>query len=122
MKPGHYTPPILAFDENDLRSSLKIVTRKSRRDNFNTVTGLYKGPGTNYTPTDYPAVKSAVFLAEDNDIESAISIDYPMIDSVWTAQRISTLSLRRYREQISVVALFGLNAFSCANCGSCHLK
>ena len=110
VKPGHYTPPIATFGEDDMRSSLKIVTRKSRRDNFNTVTGLFKGPGTNYTPTDYPAVENATFLSEDNGIVSSISLDYPMTDSVWTAQRISNIALRRNREQISVMGLFGLNA------------
>ena len=111
VKPGHYTPPIATFGEDDMRSPLKIVTRKSRRDNFNTVTGLFKGPGTNYTPTDYPAVENDTFLREDNGIVSSISLDYPMTDSVWTAQRISNIALRRNREQISVMALFGLNAF-----------
>ena len=111
IKPGHYTPPIATFGEDDMRSPLKIVTRKSRRDNFNTVTGLYKGPGTNYTPTDYPAVNNDTFLREDNGIVSSISLDYPMTDSVWTAQRISNLALRRNREQVSVMALFGLNGF-----------
>ena len=110
-KPGHYTPPIETFGEDDMRSALKIVTRKSRRDNFNTVSGLYKGPGTNYTPTDYPAVNNPTFLREDNGIVNTISLDYPMTDSTWTAQRISNLTLRREREQISVTALFGLNAF-----------
>ena len=111
VKPGHYTPPIATFGEDDMRSSLKIVTRKSRRDNFNTVTGLFKGPGTNYTPTDYPAVENDTFLREDNGIVSSISLDYPMTDSVWTAQRISNIALRRNREQVSVMGLFGLNAF-----------
>ena len=111
VKPAYYTLPIADFDENDLRSNLKIVTRRSRKDSFNIVTGVYKGPDTNYQATDYPSARSDTFLEVDNNIASSISLDLPFTDSPQTAHRIATIMLRRNREQITITALFGLNGF-----------
>lgn len=56
MKPAYYTSPVLRLDEDDLRSAISVSTRHSRRDNFNTVKGTFRGPDTNYQPTDYAEV------------------------------------------------------------------
>ena len=36
VKPAYYTAPVALFTEDDLRSSISVSTRHSRRDNFNT--------------------------------------------------------------------------------------
>ena len=60
MKAAAYTSPVLALDEDDLRSQISVSTRHSRRDGFNKVKGTFRGPDTDWQQTDYPAVASIV--------------------------------------------------------------
>jgi len=43
MKPAYWTTPVLDLNEDDLRSSVSVSTRHSRRNNFNTVKGTFRG-------------------------------------------------------------------------------
>jgi len=64
MKPAYYTSPVLTLTEDDLRSSISVSTRHSRRDNFNIVKGVFRGADTNYQPTDYAEVTN---ITDDGD-------------------------------------------------------
>ena len=110
IKAGHYTPPVYDFDEDDLRSTLQVVTKHSRRDSFNIVRGIYKGPETNFQSTDYPSITSDDYLREDADIASSISLDFLFVNNKYAAQRIAAMVLRRNREQLTLKALFGTAA------------
>tara|TARA_R100000329_G_scaffold50992_1_gene47080 strand:- start:5282 stop:7870 length:2589 start_codon:yes stop_codon:yes gene_type:complete len=111
VKAGAYTSPVLSLNEDDLRSSVKIITRHSRRDNFNTVKGVFKGSETNFMPSDYPAVTSQTFINVDNGEESVLDFELPFTDTNTRAQRIAKMALFRNREQLTVSAVFGLKAF-----------
>lgn len=113
MKPAYYTNPILSLDEDDLRSSISVSTRHSRRDNFNVVKGVYRGPDTNYQPTDYTPVTDAGFLTIDGNQESVLNLDLPYTDDFDIARRLALITLERNRQQITVQASFGLKAFRC---------
>jgi len=39
MKPAYWTAPVMDLNEDDLRSSISVGTRHSRRDNFNVIKG-----------------------------------------------------------------------------------
>ena len=110
-KAAAYTTPLVAFDEDDLRSSVKINTRHSRRDNFNTVKGIFRGAETNYQDSDYPEITSQAFIEIDNGERSVIDLDLPFTDTSSMAQRIGKIALYRNREQLTVSASFGLRAF-----------
>ena len=56
MKPAYWTAPVLDLNEDDLRSSISVSTRHSRRNNFNTVKGTFRGLESNWQTTDYPQV------------------------------------------------------------------
>ena len=62
MKPAYWTAPVLDLNEDDLRSSMSVSTRHSRRDNFNTVKGTFRGEESNWQTTDYPQVTNAAFV------------------------------------------------------------
>ena len=113
MKPAYYTSPVLSLDEDDLRSSISVSTRHSRRDNFNIVKGVYRGPDTNYQPTDYTPVTDAGFLTIDGNQESVLNLDLPYTDDFDIARRLALITLERNRQQITVQASFGLKAFGC---------
>ena len=72
IKAGSYTSPVVAFTEDDLRGSLSIQTRRSRRDNFNVVRGKFRGDETNFQTTDFPEIRSSTFLTIDNSEENVI--------------------------------------------------
>lgn len=113
MKPAYYVAPTLTLDENDLRSSVSLSTRHSRRDNFNTVKGTFRGSESNWQVTDYPEVSNSAFVSADKDQVSVIDLDLPFTDTADMARDIARIALERNRQQLTVNASFGLNAFPC---------
>jgi len=117
MKPAYYTSPVLDLNEDDLRSGISVNTRHSRRDNFNVVKGTFRGPESDYQPSDFPQVpvlNSATYdalLAADGGQESVIDLQLPFTDNTTEARRLSRITLERNRQQLSVQATFGLKAF-----------
>jgi len=111
LKAGKYTTPVLNLNEDDLRSPLSVSTRHSRRDNFNGVRGVFKGPASNYQPTDYPLVTDSSFVTADGGEESLLDLPLPFTDSPGEAQRIANIALERNRSQITLTGSFGLRAF-----------
>jgi len=112
MKPAYWTAPVLSLDEDDLRSSISVATRHSRRDNFNTVKGTFRGAETNWQVTDYPEVTNAAFVATDKGQVSTVDIDLPFTDNSIEARRIGRIGLEGNRQQIVVSASFGLRALA----------
>ena len=108
MKPAYWTAPVLALTEDDLRSSINVSTRHSRRDNFNVVKGTFRGAESNWQTTDYPQVTNSDFLSADGGQESVADVDLPFTDNSIEARRIALISLERNRQQLTVSASFGL--------------
>jgi hypothetical protein len=108
MKPAYWTAPVLALTEDDLRSSINVSTRHSRRDNFNVVKGTFRGSESNWQTTDYPQVTNSAFLSADGGQESVADVDLPFTDNSIEARRIALISLERNRQQLTVSASFGL--------------
>ena len=111
MKAAKYVTPTVTLDENDLRSGISLSTRHSRRSNFNTVKGKFKGSESNWQEADYPVVTDPVFVSADNGIVNTLDLSLPFTTSSKTAQRIANVALRRNREQLTFSASFGLKAF-----------
>jgi hypothetical protein len=111
MKPAYWTEPALTLDENDLRGSITVNTRHSRRDNYNTVKGTFRGSESNWQVTDYPEVTNSAFLSADNNQESSIDLTLPFTDNSVEARRIANVSLERNRQQLTITASFGMRAF-----------
>lgn len=111
MKPAYYVAPTLTFTEDDLRSNISVRTRHSRRDNFNTVKGTFRGEESNWQVTDYPEVSNSAFVAADNGQESVLDLELPFTDNADEARRIARIVLERNRQQLTVSASFGLRAF-----------
>jgi hypothetical protein len=112
MKPAYYTAPVLSITSDDLRAGLQIQTRASRRDNFNTVRGTFRGEESNWQVTDYKPVTDSAFVDADGGFDSSIDLDFSFTTSHLTAQRIARIALQQQREQITVSGRFGLRAFS----------
>lgn len=110
---GAYINPTLTFDENDLRGGITVQTLVSRRENFNAVKGVFSSVKDKYIVTDFPAIVSNAFLAEDNNERVFKSIELGMTTSASMAQRIAKIDLLRARQQLTVqlpLKLQGLKA------------
>ena len=108
MKPSYWTSPVMDLNEDDLRSSISVATRHSRRDNFNVIKGTFRGEETNWQVTDYPQVTNAAFLAADGGQESVADVNLPFTDTSITARRLALIALERNRQQLTISASFGL--------------
>lgn len=106
---GAYVSPTISLDEDDLRGPLSIQTKRSRRDNYNAVKGVFSSSAHNYTATDYPAIISSAYAIDDGetiykDLELPFTVSSPM------AQRIAKIFLLQSRQQIVVSAPCKLTA------------
>lgn len=108
MKPAYWTAPVMDLSEDDLRSSLSVGTRHSRRDNFNVIKGTFRGEESNWQTTDYPQVTNSAFLSADNNQESVADVDLIFTDNSIEARRLALISLERNRQQLTVNGSFGL--------------
>ena len=108
MKPAYWTSPVMDLNEDDLRSSISVGTRHSRRDNFNVIKGTFRGEESNWQTTDYPQVTNSAFLSADNNQESVADVDLSFTDNSIEARRLALISLERNRQQLTVNASFGL--------------
>jgi hypothetical protein len=111
MKASSWVAPTVSFNEDDLRSGISLSTRHSRRDNFNSVKGTFRGAESDWQPADYPEVSDPAFLAADNGLVNVLDFTLPFTTSSLTAQRIARIALNRNREQLTFSASFGMRAF-----------
>ena len=111
LKVGEYTTAVKTFTLDDLRSAITLDTKHSRRDNFNVVRGTFVDANSDYVRTDYPEIKGSTFISNDNGIESAIDLALPLTTSGSMAQRLAKMTLFRAREQMTLTADFGMEAF-----------
>jgi hypothetical protein len=110
IKVGSYSSPTITLTENDLRSDISLVTKNSRKDNFNTVQGVFNDASQRWLEVDYPEIKSATFITEDGGEQSIMGMDLPLTTSAASAQRLAKMALFRSREQFTFVADFALTA------------
>jgi len=106
-----YRTPTVTIDESMIVDSMTIQTKRSSRDLFNGVKGVFSSVDDNYVLTDYPAIISSSYAVEDG-APSYIDIDLPYTTDVLMAERIAKLSLLRSRQQITVGLRCNLSALS----------
>jgi len=111
VKASAWIEPTVTFDEDDLRSGISLSTRHSRRDNFNSVKGTFRGAESDWQPADYPQVSDPSFLSADNGLVNVLDFGLPFTSSSLTAQRIARIALNRNREQLTFSASFGMRGF-----------
>lgn len=105
-----YQAPEIELDQDDLRGNLTVATRHSRRDNFNTVVGAYKGEETDYQRDNYTEISSPFYLTQDNEIRASSELNLFFTDTENMARRIALTYIRRNRLQITVQGEFGIRA------------
>lgn len=112
LKVGAYSSPVKTLTLDDLRGPIDLQTRTSMRDSFNGVGGTFNNASDNFITADYPPIKSSTFQTEDGGDELILDLPLPYTTSSATAQRIAKMTLYRGREQMTISADFGLEAFN----------
>lgn len=108
---GDYVAPTKVLTLDDLRGPIQLSTRVSLQDQFNGVQGTFNNAAGRWITTDYKPVTSSVFEAEDGGERKLLDLALPFSTSAATARRLAKLTLFRGREQMTLTADFGLNAF-----------
>ena len=108
IKPAYWTAPVMDINNDDFRSGIGVSTRHSRRDNFNTLSGTFRGSESDWQITDYPSVTNAAFLAADNGEESVADVPLTFTAFSLEASRLGLIALEANRQQLTVSASFGL--------------
>ena len=111
LKVGVYSAPVKTLTLDDLRSPISLDTRTTMRDNFNAVGGTFIDANQDFITADYPRIVSEAFKDEDGGEEVVLDLALPFTTSAATAQRLAKLTLLRGREQMTLSAEFGLEAF-----------
>jgi hypothetical protein len=111
-KAGAYSSPSDTLTEDDLRAGISIVTKPSRRDNFNAVKGVFLPEDVgNWQPTDYAPVTSSTFETEDGSERLFSELDLTFTQSSSMAQRIAKIALYKSRQQLVITMPCKLTAF-----------
>ena len=108
IKPAYWTAPVMDINNDDFRSGIGVSTRHSRRDNFNTLSGTFRGSESDWQVTDYPSVTNAAFLTADNGEESVADVPLTFTAFSLEASRLGLIALEANRQQLTVSASFGL--------------
>ena len=111
MKAAKWTATVMDLDEDDLRSGLTVQTRHSRRDNYNTITGTFRGEESSWQTTDFPPVTNSAYVTADGGDEIAADLELNFTDNSVEARRIGLIALEQQRQQITVTGTFAFRTF-----------
>jgi len=100
---GAYRSPVMDLTANDLVGPIKFQTRHSRTNLFNAVQGTFVSPANGWQPADFPPVKIAAYVAEDNDEEIWKDAQLLFTISETASQRIVRNQIEINRRQINGV-------------------
>lgn len=96
---GSYRAPSMTITEAQLAGPIQYQPRVSARDVSNGIKGTYVSPVHDWQPSNFPAVQSATYLAEDDDVSTWADISLPFTTSPSRAQRLATIALNDSRRQ-----------------------
>tara|TARA_Y100001972_G_scaffold72575_1_gene88116 strand:+ start:1534 stop:4416 length:2883 start_codon:yes stop_codon:yes gene_type:complete len=113
LKAAKFVSPSMNISEDDLVGNLSVSTKKSKRDNFNSIKGIFASTETNFVPADYPTVTSSTFINEDGE-QIFLNYDLPFTTSSATAQRLAKIQLFQNRQQVMLQIGMNLKGFKLA--------
>src|SRR5262249_16052331 len=87
---------------DDLRNTVKVRPRISRRDLYNAVRGTFVDPQKSWQPADFPPVVNALYEQEDGGQEIFRDISLAYTTDNTRAQRIGKIHLEMSRQGITV--------------------
>lgn len=107
---GEYRSPTVELTEDDLVDAISVSTSDSRRDTFNAVKGIYSEPSSLYQSQSYSPVTNVFYTSEDGETIYR-NVDFQLVTSNATCQRLAKIQLEKARQQIVVNLSCNLKAF-----------
>ena len=111
---GAWRGSSFSITDDHIVGSITVTTRRSLSQQFNAIKGSYLSPESRWTASDYPAITSSAFEAEDGGNRVYKDLDLPFTTSVSMAQRIAKIALYRSRLQMSVTMKCSLAVYAVA--------
>jgi len=111
IKVAEYDAPSITLTEDNIIDQIGMQTRRSKRDNFNAVKGIFAPSSTNYIAADYPAITSSTFETEDGSERRFLNYNLPYTTSSKMAQRLAKIALFRNRQQVTLQLVCDMTAF-----------
>jgi hypothetical protein len=102
--------PAATITSDDLRGTVTVQGSRPRRDLFNGVRAVYVDPNKNWQPTDAPPLLATNYVNEDGGEVIYRDLDFPLVTSSSTVQRLMKIELEHNRRQRSVTAELNLSA------------
>ena len=96
-------------DEDMMCGDISIVTKASRRNQYNSVKGTFPSKENNYLAASYPTQEDTTFISEDGQ-KLPLDLDLPFTVHNHIAQRIAKYTLNRSRNQATIRLTLGVNA------------
>jgi len=96
-----YVAPTITIDESVMVGSITVSTRKSRRELYNGVKGVFLNAEENYTVADYPAQISSDYAIADGD-PVYLDMGLAFTTNQVRAQRLAKLALLKSRQQTTI--------------------
>ena len=107
---GEYRSATVEITEDDLVDAISVSTSDSRRDTFNAVKGIYSEPSSLYQSQSYSPITNALYATEDGETIYR-NVDFQLVTSNATCQRLAKIQLEKARQQIVVNLSCNLKAF-----------
>ena len=111
LKAASYIAPSDTLTQNNLRAGISVKTKESRRDQFNSLKGVFIYQAQSFNATDYPTLTSSTFVSEDNNETVFSNLDFPYTPTPSMAQRLAKIALYANRQQLTLVFPCNLSAF-----------
>lgn len=99
---GAYRTPVVSLTIDDLRGSIQMQTRIPRHERFNAVRGTYVDPLKYWQPADFPPVRNATYVTQDDGEEVFRDIELLFTTDAIEAQRIAKIHLEKSRQGITI--------------------
>lgn len=96
-----YSSPTLELDDSDILEVVTVRTALQRRDTFNSIKGVYRSPLNLDQPSDWPALVSNTFIADDGGEQIWREMDTPYTPRPQTSRRIAKIELLKARQPIT---------------------
>ena len=118
---GRFLAPTVTLTEDDVRGSISVIPRRSAKDRFNTVKGVYADLRNFGEPSPYPAIGDPQLVIDDGNNELITDVDHEYVGRSAQCQRIAEITIKRHRQEISAQFSTTLKAFSLQAGDTCKL-
>ena len=99
---GAFSSPVQTITVDDLRGDVQLSCANEKANLFNRVIGVFADADKLYSATEYPAIASNTFKAEDGGEELTAQLDLNFTTNVLEAERLAKINLLKSRQGIVV--------------------